>query len=127
MNRSRPQTQQFYAPEQAQSGPWPKSSHVREQSASAFCPRQQTRHRTVRIRDRATTITGQEQHLPTDTNYSQTDHGLERTTSAISQPTDIGREPRLPTNGSSRHIVASIFPPTSFPVHIRIISAYVLI
>jgi hypothetical protein len=127
MNRSQQQTRRFHEPEQAQNGPQSQSIHVRKQSASGFSPRQQARQRTVLIRDRATAFTGREQHLQTDTNYPQTQRTFELTTSAISPPTDIGHEPGPATNGSSRRIVASIFQQTSFPVHIRIISAYVLI
>jgi len=85
------------------------------------------RQRAVHDRDRATAFAGRENHLSTDKNYPQAETSLEPSTSAISPPTEIGPELRLATKGPSQRIIVSIFPPRSFPIHIHIISAYVLI
>ena len=127
MNRSQPQTRQFREREQAQGRTRTPIIHVRVQSANAFSPRAQTRQQTVRIRDHALVSTVCDQAAAANTNGSQAVRSLAPTTSAISPLTNIDRESRLAMNCPSRRIVVSISPPTSFPVHIRIIRAYAFI
>jgi hypothetical protein len=127
MNCSRPQTRQFLEREQAQGRTQTPIFRVREQSANGFSPRADTRQQTVRIRDRAPASTVRDQASAVGTNCPQTVPSLALSTSAVSPLTNIDREFRLAENSPSRRIVVSIFPPTSFPVHIRIIRAYAFI
>ncbi len=124
MNRSRPQTRPFHGREQAQGRTQTYFIHVCEQSANALSPRAQTRQQTVRIRDQATASAGCDQGSAADTNCPQTVRNRALSTSTISPLTNIGREPQLAENSPSRRIVVSVFPPISFPVHIRILPDY---
>ena len=100
---------------------------VREQSTSGFSPCQQARPQQVRIRERITDTAVREQTLAMIANRPQTVRSLALSTSTISPLTKIGYVPRQAKNCPSRRIVVSIFPPTSFPVHIRNIPAHVFI
>jgi len=127
MNRSWPQTRQIREREQARNRPQTRFIRVREQSENAFSPRAQTRQQTVRNRDQATASTVCDQAFARDGRNPQTVRSLALSMSAISPLTNIDRESRQAMNCPSRRIVVSIFPPTSFPVHIRIIPAYAYI
>ncbi len=115
MNRSQPQTRQFREREQARNRPQTRFIHVREQSVNTASPRKQTPEQSVRIRDQASAA---------DTICPQTVRSLEPSTSAISPLANIDRESRLAMNCSSHRLVVSNSPPTSVPVHIRIIRSY---
>ena len=127
MNRSQLQTRQIRELEQAHGRTRTPIVRVREQFANAFSPRAQTRQQTVRIRDQASVSTVCDQASAADTNGSQAVRSLAPTASTISPLTNTDREPRLARNCPNRRIVVSISPPTSFPVHIRIIRAYAFI
>ncbi len=127
MNRSRPQTRQFRGGEQAENRPQTRIVHVRKQSTDTTSPRQAARQQKVCIRECTTDTAVREQALAMGANRPQTVRSLALSTSTISPLTNICREPRQAKNCPSRRIVVSMFPPTSFPVHIRIIPAYVLI
>ena len=127
MNRSQPRTRQIRELEQAQGRTRTPIVRVREQSANTLSQRAQTRQQTVRIRDRASVSTVCDQASAADANGSQTVRSLLPSTSAISPLTNIDRDSRLAMNCPNHRIVVSNSPPTSFPVHIRIIRAYVFI
>jgi len=127
MNRSQPQTRQFRKREQTQNRPQTRFIHVREQFANTLSPHAKARQQPVRIRDHASVSTVHDQGSAADSNCPQTVRSLELSTSAISPLTNFDRESRLAMNCPSRRIVVSISPPTSFPVHIRIIRAYAFI
>src|SRR4030095_2507680 len=127
MNRSQPQTRQLREREQAQGRPRTPIIHVRVQSTNAFSPRAKARQQTVRIRDHSSASTVCDQASAADTNGSHAVRSLAQSTSAISPLTHTHRESRLAMNCPNRPIVVSISPPTSFPVHIRIIRAYAFI
>jgi hypothetical protein len=127
MNRSRPQTRQFREREQAKGGTRTPIIHVRVQSTDAFSPHAMTRQQTERIRDHASASTVCDHASVADTNGSHSVRNLAPSASANSPLTSIDRESRLAMNCPNRRIVVSISPPTSFPVHIRIIRAYAFI
>ena len=127
MNRSRPQTQLFHGREQAQNRPQMRFVHVRKQSTATTSPRQKARQQTVRIRERTTDTAVREQASAMGAIRPQTVRNLALSTSTIAPLTNIGREPRPAKNCPSRRIVVSVFPPISFPVHIRNIPAHVFI
>ena len=58
MNCSRPLTRRIRELEQAQNRSQSRSIHVREQSASAFSPRQHARQQSVRVRGKGVVSTG---------------------------------------------------------------------
>jgi hypothetical protein len=127
MNCSQPGKQQIREHGLAKDRPQLRLIRVRKQSAVASSPCHQARQQTVRIPERTTDTAVREQALAMIANRPQTVRSLARSTSTISLLTKIGCEPRQAKNCPSRRIVVSMFPPASFPVHIRIIPAYVLI
>jgi len=100
---------------------------VREQSVSAFSPRQQSCPRTIHVHAQATASIVRERAAATDVNCPQTVRSLELSTSAHSSWARILREPDLATNCPGRRILVSIWSPAHFPVRIRINPSYVLI
>jgi len=122
-----PQTRQFREREQTQGRPRTQIVRVREQSTTAFNPRQPARQQTVRIRELATASIIRKQASAQSTCYPQTVRSLALSTSTISPLTNIRREPRQAKNYPRRRITVSMSPSTSFPVHIQIIPTYDLI
>ncbi len=123
MNCSRPLTRRIREHEQAQNRSQSRPIHVHEQSASAFSPRQQSGG----IRDQGTVSTGCCLTLAADATSPQRSQGFAQPTSEASTQTDFGRDSEQATNRPCFRIAVAIAPPTSFPVHIRIISTNVLI
>ena len=120
-----PQTRRFHEREQARYRTRTETIRVRKQSVIAFNPRQQARQQTVRIREPATALIVRKQASARSTRYPQTVRRLGQSASGISPLTNIGRKPRQAKNWPGRHIIVSMFPPISFPVHIRQIPAHV--
>ena len=100
---------------------------VREQSVSAFSPRQQSWSRTIHVHAQATASIVREHSAAADVNCPQTVHGHELSMSENWLRTQSVRRRGLARNYPRRCIVVSILSPINFPVHIRIIPAHVLI
>jgi hypothetical protein len=100
---------------------------VREQSVTAFSPRQQSCPRTIHVRAQATASIVHERAAATDVNCPQTVRNREQSTSANWSRTQSVRDRGLAKNYPHRCIAVSILPSISFPVHVRIIPAHVLI
>ena len=101
--------------------------HVREQSVSAFSPRQQSRPRTIHVHAQATASFVREQAAAMDADCPQTVRSRELSTSANwSRPQSV-RERGLAKSCPPRRIAVSILPPIHFLVHVRIIPSHVLI
>lgn len=100
---------------------------VREQSTSAFRPRQRAWQQTVRIHGFATAFTGHKRELAVALQCPQSVRRQELSTPMNLPQTGIGRAFQQATNRPRHRITVSILPPTSFPVHIQIIPTYVLI
>ena len=122
-----PQTRPFHARGQSQFRAWTQIIRVREQSTSVFRPRQQAWQQTVHIREASTAFTGRKRELAVAINCPQSVRRLELSTPMKLPQTGIGRAFQQATNRPRHRIAVSILPPTSFPVHIQIIPAYVLI
>ena len=100
---------------------------VRELSATAFSPRQQSCPRTIRVHAQATASIVRERATAADMNCPQTVRSREQSTSANSSRTQFVRDRGLARNYLHRCIAVSILASISFPVHVRIIPAHVLI
>jgi hypothetical protein len=100
---------------------------VREQSVSAFSPRQQSCPRTIHVHAQATASIVRERAAAADVNCPQTVHSHELSTSVNWLRTQSVRRHGLARNYPCRCIAVSILPPINFPVHVRIIPAHVLI
>jgi hypothetical protein len=100
---------------------------VREQSVSAFSPRQRSRPRTIHVHAQATASFVRERAAATDVNCPQIVHSREQSTSANWSRTQFVRDRGLARNCPHRCIDVSILPSINFPVHVRIIPAHVLI
>ena len=122
-----PQTRPFHARGQDQCGARTQIVRVREQSTSVFSPRMRPRQQTVHIRDLATASTVRKQESAVDINCPQSVRRLELSTLMNLPQTGIGHAFQQATNRPCHRTAISILPPTSFPVHIQIIPAYVLI
>lgn len=101
--------------------------HVREQSATAFSPRQQSFPRTIHVHAQASASTVRERAAATDVNCPQTVRSREQSTSANWSRTQFVRDRGLAKNYPHRYIAVSIFPPIHFPIHVQIIPAHVFI
>jgi hypothetical protein len=110
-------------------GNWARTRtfRVREQSATAFSPRQQSRPRTIHVHPKATASIVREHATATDVNYPQTVRSREQSTSANWSWTQTVCDRGLAKNYPHRCIVVSILPSIRFQVHVRIIPAHVLI
>lgn len=97
---------------------------VREQSVSAFRPRQQSCPRTIHVHAQATALIVREHATAADSNCPQTVRSLELSTSPNSSRAQSVREHDSATNCPRGCIAVSILPPINFPVHIRITLAY---
>lgn len=100
---------------------------VREQSVTAFSPRQQSCPRTIHVRAQATASIVRDRATAMDVNCPQKVHSLEQSTSANWSRTQSVRDRGLARNCPRRCVAVSILPPINFPVHVRILPAHVLI
>ncbi len=100
---------------------------VREQSVSAFSPRQQSWPRTIHVQAEVTASIVREQATVADVNCPQTVRSRGQSTSPNWSRTRFVRDRGLAKNYLHRCIVVSILPSINFPVHVRIIPAHVLI
>ena len=127
MNRSRPQPRQIREREQSRNKAQMRIVRVREQSMSAFSPRTGARQRTVHEHGDATALTVREQSLAADLNCPPTGRSREQSTSPHLSRTGIARELGQARKSPQGRIAIAISPPTTFPVHIRIIPAYAIV
>jgi len=104
-----------------------RTFHVREQSATAFSPRQQSCPRTIHVHAKATASSVRERAAATDVNCPQTVRSREQSTSSNCPRTQFVRDRGLAKNYRHRCIAVSILPSINFPVHVRIIPDHVLI
>ena len=100
---------------------------VREQSVSAFSPRQQSCPRTIHVHAQATASIVRERATAAEVNCPQAVRSHEQSTSANWSRTQFVRDRGLAKNYPHRCIAVSILPSIHFPVHVRIIPAHVLI
>ena len=100
---------------------------VREPSASAFSPHQQSWPRTIHVHGQATSSIVRQQATVADENCPQTVRSREQSTSPNWSRTRFVRDRGPAKNHLHRCIAVSIPPSINFPVHVRIIPAYVLI
>ena len=122
-----PQTRQIRDHDSAVNRTRTQTVRVREQSVSAFRPRQQSRPRAIHVHAQATASFVREHAAATDAKCPQTVRSRELSTSADWSRTQSVRRRGLTTNYPHRRIAVSILPPIIFPVHVRIIPAHVLI
>ena len=101
--------------------------HVREQSVSAFSPRQQSWPRTILVHAQATTSIVLKQATVTGVNCPQTVRSREQSTSPNWPRTRFDRDRGPAKNHPRRCIAVSILPPIHFPTRVQIIPAHVLI
>jgi len=105
----------------------PRAVHVREQSAIAFCPRPQTRKRTVLEHGQGSALAIREQATTSDRTQPPSVHDLGRFTSSTAPLTRTFRRSQLAMACPRQRIRVFVSPPTRFPVHIHFIPAYGLI
>lgn len=127
MNLARPQTRQVREHGQAKSRHQLRLFRVREQSASAFSPRQQPRKQSVHIRGNDAASTGHNSATATGIDIPQPDCIRELATAAVQPQTGLGREPDLARNCLMHWIDLDILPPISFPVCLHHNAAYDLL
>ena len=100
---------------------------VREQSTTAFSPRQPSCPRTSLVHAQATDSIVRERAVATDANCPQTVRSRELSKSPNLSRTQSVRDRGPAKNYPRRYIALSISPPINFPVCIRITPAYVLV
>ena len=100
---------------------------VREQSVSAFSPRQQSWPRTIHVHAQAAASIVREQATATDVDCPQTVRSHDQFTSANWSRTRFVRDRGPAKNHPRRCIAVSILPPIHFPIHVQIFPAHVLI
>jgi hypothetical protein len=100
---------------------------VREQSVSAFSPRQPSCPRTIHVHAQATASIVRERAAAAAVNCPQTVRSREISASANWSRTQFVRDRGLAKNYPHRCVVVSSLPPINFPVHVRIIPAHVFI
>ena len=100
---------------------------VREQSVSAFSPREQARPRTSRVLGNAADSGVREWAAATDSNCPQTVCSRELSTSSNWSRTHSVRERGPAKNCPHHRIAVSILPPINFPVRIQTIPAHDII
>ena len=127
IGNSWPQTRPFRKRGQSQCRAWTQIIRVREQSTSAFRSRQQAWQQIVHIRELSTAFTGRNRGLAAYIQCPQSVRRHELSTPVSLPQTGIGRAFQQATSRPRHRIAVSALPPTSFPVHIQIIPAYVLI
>ncbi len=106
---------------------WTRTFRVREPSASAFSPHQQSWPRTIHVHGQATASIVRQQATVAEENWPQTVRSRDQSTSPNCLRTRFIRDPGLAKNHLHRCIAVSILPSINFPVHVRIIPAYDLI
>jgi hypothetical protein len=124
LNGSRPRQQPVREPDLAKHRAHPRAVHVREQSAIAFCPRQQTRQRTVLEHGQASASAIREQATVSDGTQPPSVHDLGRFTSSTAPLTKTFHGSQLAMAYPRQRIRVSVSLPTAFPVHIHFIPAY---
>lgn len=127
MNHARTQSRQIREDGQAKSRPQLRLIRVRKQSAAASSPGQQARAQTVRIRGDDAVSTVREPAAATGMDTPQADRVPQLAVAVVQPHTGIGREPDQAGGCPIHRIAVNISPPISFPIHIRSISAHVLI
>jgi hypothetical protein len=100
---------------------------VREQTANAFSPQQQSWPRTIHVHGQATASIVRHQATVAVENCPQTVRSREQSMSPNWSRTRFVRDGGPAKNRLHRCIAVSILPSINFPVHVRIIPAYVLI
>lgn len=118
---SPPQARHFREREQAQDGPPAEAGNVREQSASAFCPCQQSRSQTVRIHERATVSFVHEIAAAACVSCPQTIRGREPSAPANRPHSQLVSKRGLTKNNPRHRITVSAWASACFPVLIQII------
>lgn len=127
MKHARPQARQIREREQAKGSPQLRLILVREQSASAFSPRQQARQQSVRGCGKAALSTVRIAATTTDADTPRSDRDSVLAAVTAKPLTSIGRESEQAANCPD-HCIAVVFSSLiHFPVHIRSISHNVLI
>ena len=124
---SRPRQQSFRKPDVSEDRAHPRVVNVREQSAIAFCPRPQTRQRTVLEHGQASASAIREQATVSDRTQPPSVHDLGRFTSSTAPLSRTFQGSQLAMPCPRQRIRVSVSPPSAFPVHIHFISAYGLI
>jgi hypothetical protein len=119
-----PQTRPGHGHGPVQCRPRMQTVHVREQSASADCPRPQPRSQTVRVHGLATDSFVLEQAVATVMDCPQLVRSRELSTNANWPRPRFVRSRRPAKNCPRSGIASSTSSPTSFPVHIQPISIY---
>ena len=99
----------------------------REQSVTAFTPRQQACPRTIYVHALATALIVRERATATDVNYRQAVRSREQSTAPNRSRTQSVRDRGSAMDCARRCIAVSILPSINFPVHVRTIPAHVLI
>ena len=104
-----------------------RTFHVREQSATAFSPRQQSCPRTIHVQAQATASIVREQATATGVDCPQKIRSRNQSTSANWSRTRFVHDRGPAKNHPLRYIAVSILPPIHFQIHVQIIPAHVLI
>ena len=116
-----PQTRHFHKREQTQDGSRTETSRVREKSAAAFCPCQQSRSQTVRIHRQATASIIRKIAPATRVNCPQTIRSRESSAPANWHDSQFVRKRGLTKNNPRHHLVVSAWASARFLVLIQII------
>ena len=124
MDCSWPQTRPGHGHDPVQCRPRTQTVRVHKQSASASCPRQQSRSQTVRKHGLATDSIGPEQAKATVMDCPQPVRSRELSTSANSPRTRFVRSRRPAENCTRSGIASTTSSPASFPIHIQPIPFY---
>ena len=124
MHRSWPQTRPDHGHDLVQCRPRTQFIRAHEQSASAFCPRPQSRPQTVRKLGLATDSIVQEQTKATVMDCPQPVRSRELSTNANWPRPRFVCSRRPAKNCPRSGIASSTSSPTSFPVHIQPIPTY---
>ena len=119
-----PQTRPGHGHDPAQCRPRTQTVRVHEQSASADCPRPQSRPQTVRVHGLATDSIGHEQAKANVTDCPQPVRSRELSTNANWPRPRFVCSRRPAKNCPRSGIASSTSSPTSFPVHIQPIPIY---
>lgn len=127
MNLARPQTRQVRDRDPIEESPQLRLIRVREQSASAFSPRQQARERSVHIRGNDAASTGHNLAVATDMDTPQIDRDSELPACTIASLAGIELGNQQAKRCPIRCIAVDILQPISFPLCIHHNSAYVLL
>ena len=127
IGNSWPHTRLFHERGQTQCRTWTRFVRVQEQSKSVFCPHPRIWQQTVRIHELATTFTEHSRETAADIQCPQSVHRRRFSSPANRPRTGTGRALQQATNCPRHRISVSFMSPTSFPVHIQLIPAYVLV